>query len=92
MVGLEFDVGGRGARDLVHPSLDRSEARGLDFCEEHPGLDAALCVDAEVEDGCARREFVRVDAEFLGEVDGLVDEFDGHPVDRVHRVGLVVVY
>jgi hypothetical protein len=34
---------------------------------------------------------VRYDAEFLREVDGLVDEFDGHPIDGIHTSGLVVV-
>lgn len=79
----EFDGGAGSLRP--HPSVSvlwrdpRSESpRGASR------FDTAVGVDAEVDDRRTRVEFVALDAEFTGEVERLVDQFDGHPIDAIH--------
>jgi hypothetical protein len=84
VVGLEFDVGERRAGDRVHRRLDGGEPAGLYLGEQQAGLDATDGLDAEVDDRRAVVQFPDVDREFVGEVDGLVDQLDGHHVGALH--------
>jgi len=84
VVGRHLDVRSRRSVDLSDAGLDRRQPAGLDLRQQQSGLDAADRLDPEVENDRAVVELLDLDREFVGEVDRLVDQLDGHPVETLH--------